>query len=46
MESIARALEAEIKELFEFAHLQAGGVKAEEIEKCWKGRMRRKNGRS
>jgi hypothetical protein len=26
MERIARALEVEIKDLFEFAHLQAGGV--------------------
>jgi DNA-binding XRE family transcriptional regulator len=32
MESIARALGVEIKDLFEFAHLQAGGVKVEEIE--------------
>jgi hypothetical protein len=32
MESIARALGVEIKDLFEFAHLQAGGVKSEEIE--------------
>ena len=37
MESIARALEVEIKDLFEFAHLQAGGVKAEEIEKLLAG---------
>lgn len=37
MESIARALEVEIKDLFEFAHLQAGGVKAEEIEKLLEG---------
>lgn len=37
MESIARALEVEIKELFEFAHLQAGGIKAEEIEKLLEG---------
>jgi hypothetical protein len=27
MENIARALGVEIKNLFEFAHLQAGGVK-------------------
>ena len=32
MENIARALGVEIKDLFEFAHLQAGGVKVEEIE--------------
>ena len=32
MESIAGALGVEIKDLFEFAHLQAGGVKVEEIE--------------
>jgi transcriptional regulator with XRE-family HTH domain len=37
MESIARALGVEIKDLFEFAHLQAGGVKAEEIEKLLEG---------
>jgi len=37
MESIARALEVEIKDLFEFAHLQAGGVKAEEVEKLLEG---------
>ena len=37
MESIARALEVEIKDLFEFAHLQAGGIKAEEIEKLLEG---------
>jgi transcriptional regulator with XRE-family HTH domain len=37
MESIARALEVEIKDLFEFAHLQAGGIKAEEIEKLLVG---------
>lgn len=29
MKSIARALEVEIKDLFEFAHLQAGGIKAD-----------------
>ena len=34
---IARALEMEIKDLFEFAHLQAGGVKAEELEKLLEG---------
>ncbi|MBI2354768.1 MAG: hypothetical protein HYV06_07045 [Deltaproteobacteria bacterium] len=27
----------EIKDLFEFAHLQAGGVKAEELEKLPEG---------
>lgn len=32
MKNIARALGVEIKDLFEFAHLQAGGVKIEEIE--------------
>ena len=37
MENIARALEVEIKDLFEFAHLQAGGVKVEEIEKLLEG---------
>ncbi len=37
MENIARALEVEIKDLFEFAHLQAGGVKVEEIEKLLTG---------
>ena len=37
MESIADALGVEIKDLFEFAHLQAGGVKAEEIEKLLAG---------
>ena len=37
MESIARSLEVEIKDLFEFAHLQAGGVKVEEIEKLLEG---------
>lgn len=37
MESIARALDVEIKDRFEFAHLQAGGVKAEEIEKLLEG---------
>ncbi len=37
MESIARALDVEIKDLFEFMHLQAGGVKAEEIEKLLEG---------
>jgi hypothetical protein len=37
MGSIARTLEVEIKDLFEFAHLQAGGVKVEEIEKLLEG---------
>jgi hypothetical protein len=37
MESIANALGVEIKDLFEFAHLQASGVKAEEIEKLLEG---------
>jgi hypothetical protein len=37
MESIARALGMEIKDLFEFAHLQAGGVKIEEIEQLLAG---------
>ena len=37
MESIARALEVEIKELFKFAHLHAGGVKVEEIEQLLAG---------
>lgn len=37
MESIARALEVEIKDLFEFAQLQAVGVKPEEIEKLLEG---------
>ena len=32
MEKIAIALDVEIKDLFEFAHLQAGGVKAGDIE--------------
>lgn len=32
MENIASALGVEIKDLFEFAHLQAGGVKIEDIE--------------
>jgi hypothetical protein len=32
LENIARALGVEIKDLFEFAHLQAGGVKVKEIE--------------
>lgn len=34
---IAHALELEIKYLFKFAHLQAGGVKIEEIEKLLEG---------
>jgi len=37
MENIARALGVEIKDLFEFAHLQAGGVKIEEIEQLLAG---------
>ena len=37
MENIARALGVEIKDLFEFAHLQAGGVKVEEIEQLLAG---------
>ena len=37
MKNIARALDVEIKNLFEFAHLQAGGVKVEEIEKLLEG---------
>lgn len=37
MENIARALGVEIKDLFEFAHLQAGGVKIEEIEQFLAG---------
>jgi transcriptional regulator with XRE-family HTH domain len=37
MDGIARALEVEIKDLFEFAHLQAGGVRVEEIEKLLEG---------
>jgi len=37
MESIANALGVEIKDLFEFAHLQAGGVKIAEIEKLLAG---------
>lgn len=37
MESIARALDVEIKDLFEFTHLQAGGIKTEEIEKLLEG---------
>ena len=37
MDSIARALNVEIKDLFEFMHLQAGGVKVEEIEKLLEG---------
>jgi transcriptional regulator with XRE-family HTH domain len=37
MESIATALGVEIKDLFEFAHLQAGGVKIEEIEQLLAG---------
>jgi hypothetical protein len=46
MESIARALEVEIKDLFEFAHLQAGGVKAEDIEKLLEGVDEEKSRRS
>jgi transcriptional regulator with XRE-family HTH domain len=37
MEGIARALEVEIKDLFEFGHLQAGVIKAEELEKLLSG---------
>jgi len=37
MENIASALDVEIKDLFEFAHLQAGGVKVEDIEKLLVG---------
>jgi transcriptional regulator with XRE-family HTH domain len=37
MENIARALSVEIKDLFEFAHLQAAGVKVEEIEQLLAG---------
>jgi transcriptional regulator with XRE-family HTH domain len=37
MENIARALGVEIKDLFEFDHLQAGGVKVEEIEQLLAG---------
>jgi len=37
MEHIARALEVEIKDLFEFAHLQAGGVKIAEIDQLLEG---------
>lgn len=37
MENLARALGVEIKDLFEFAHLQAGGVKVEEIEQLLAG---------
>lgn len=37
MDNIAKALKVEIKDLFEFAHLQAGGVKVEEIEKLLEG---------
>ena len=37
MENIARALGVEIKDQFEFAHLQAGGVKVEEIEQLLAG---------
>ena len=32
MESIASALGVEIKDLFEFVHLQVGGVKIEDVE--------------
>ena len=37
LENIARALGVEIKDLFECAHLQAGGVKVEEIEQLLAG---------
>ena len=37
METHARALGVEIKDLFEFAHLQAGGVNVEEIEQLLVG---------
>ena len=37
MESIARALDVENYDLFEFAHLQAGGIKGEEVEKMLEG---------
>ena len=37
MENIANVLNVEIKDLFEFAHLQAGGVKTEEIEQLLAG---------
>lgn len=37
MEKIAGALGVEIKDLFEFAHLQAGGVKVEGIEQLLAG---------
>jgi transcriptional regulator with XRE-family HTH domain len=37
MDSIATALGVEIKDLFEFAHLQAGGVKVEGIEQLMVG---------
>jgi putative transcriptional regulator len=46
MENIASALEVEIKDLFEFVHLQAGGAKTEEIEKLLEGADEDKNGRS
>ena len=35
--NFASALEVEIRDLFELVHLQAGGVKAEEIEKLLEG---------
>jgi len=44
MENIATALGVEIKDLFEFAHLQAGGVKIEEIEKLLTGVDEEKKG--
>lgn len=37
MEKIAIALQVEIKDLFEFQHLQAGGVKEEELEQLLAG---------
>jgi transcriptional regulator with XRE-family HTH domain len=37
MENIATALGVEIKDLFEFAHLQAGGIKPEDLEKLLEG---------
>ncbi len=37
MGNIANALGVEIKDLFEYAHLQADGVRAEEIEKLLEG---------
>jgi hypothetical protein len=41
---IAHALKVEIKDLFEFAHLQAGGVKIEEIEQLLAGADEEKKG--